>query len=83
MKKAAEVKGIEVVIEAFQEDQMSNYLDGLDVALLGPQVKYALQNAKKICEPLGVPVEVIPAADFGTLNGEKVLDFALKLIKNS
>ncbi|MHC1684062.1 MAG: PTS sugar transporter subunit IIB [Clostridiaceae bacterium] len=80
MKKAAEDKGVQAEIEAFPESQISKHLDGLDVALLGPQVGYTLPNAKKICEPAGVPVAVIPTVDYGLMNGEKVLDFALKLI---
>ncbi|MHC1684449.1 MAG: PTS sugar transporter subunit IIB [Clostridiaceae bacterium] len=83
MKKAAKEKGIEADIEAFSEDKMPKYLNGLDVALLGPQVRYNLTNAKRICEPKGIPVAVIPTVDFGMLNGEKVLDFALKQICNN
>ena len=82
MKKAAEAKGIEANIEAFPEGQMAKHLDGLDVALLGPQVGYTLPKAKKVCEPQGVPIAVIPIVDYGMMNGEKVLDFALKLIQS-
>jgi PTS system cellobiose-specific IIB component len=46
---------------------------------LGPQVGYTLNKAKKICEPKGIPVDVIPMVDYGMMNGQKVLDFALKL----
>lgn len=83
MKKAAEAKGVEANIEAFPEGQMAKHLDGLDVALLGPQVGYTLPNSKKICEPAGVPVAVIPTADYGMMNGDKVLEFALKLIEDN
>ncbi|MHC1682128.1 MAG: PTS sugar transporter subunit IIB [Clostridiaceae bacterium] len=82
MKKAAEAKGVEAYIEAFPESQIAKHLDGLSVALLGPQVGYTLPNAKKICEPAGVPVAVIPTVDYGMMNGEKVLDFALKLVES-
>ncbi len=82
MKKAAESKGIEVNIEAFPQGQMAKHLEGLDIALLGPQVAYTLSNAKKICDPKGIPVAVIATVDYGMMNGEKVLDFALKLIES-
>lgn len=81
MRRAAEAKGIEANIEAFPEGSMEKHLDGLDVALLGPQVAYTLSKAKKICDPVGIPVAVIPTMDYGVLSGEKVLNFALKLIK--
>jgi PTS system cellobiose-specific IIB component len=79
MKDAAKAKGIEVDIEAFPESQMDRYLDNVDIALLGPQVGYTLGKAKKICEPKGIPIDVIQAVDYGMMNGQKVLEFALKL----
>ncbi|MFT8343017.1 PTS sugar transporter subunit IIB [Clostridium beijerinckii] len=79
MKDAAKVKGVEVDIEAFPEGQMDKHLDSVNVALLGPQVGYTLGKAKKICEPLGIPVDVIPMVDYGMMNGAKVLEFALNL----
>lgn len=80
MKDAAKAKGIDVEIIAFPESQMDRHLDSMDVALLGPQVGYTLGKAKKLCEPKGIPVDVIPMIDYGMMNGVKVLDFALKLI---
>ena len=79
MRDAAKSKGVEAEINAFPEAQMAKEIDGLDAALLGPQVAYKLGQAKKICEPAGVPVAVIPTVDYGMMNGAKVLDFALKL----
>ena len=79
MKDAAKANGIEVDIEAFPESQMDNHLENVNVALLGPQVGYTIAKAKKICEPKGIPVDVIPMIDYGMMNGAKVLDFALKL----
>ena len=81
MKEAAKAKGIEAEIIAFSESQMDRHLDSMDVALLGPQVSYTLSKAKKLCEPKGIPVEVIPMVDYGMMNGAKVLDLALSLIK--
>ncbi|OCA99452.1 PTS sugar transporter subunit IIB [Clostridium beijerinckii] len=81
MKEAAEKNGVEVDIEAFPEGQMDKHLDGLDVALLGPQVGYTIGKAKRVCEPKGIPVDVIPMVDYGMMNGEKVLNFALKMVK--
>ena len=79
MKESASKRGLEVDIAAFQEGQMDKHLDGVDVALLGPQVGYRLTNAKAVCGPKKVPIDVIPMVDYGMMNGEKVLDFALKL----
>ena len=79
MRAAAKEMGIEADIEADGETKMREETDGIDVALLGPQIRYKLADAKKICEPKGVPVDVIPMVDYGTMNGKKVVEFALKL----
>jgi len=81
MKEAAKTKGVDAEIIAFPESQMDRHLDSMDVALLGPQVAYTLEKAKKLCEPKEIPVEVIPMVDYGMMNGGKVLDLALSLIK--
>lgn len=80
MKKAASEKGIEVNITAYPESELINKVNEIDVALLGPQVKFMLSKAKDICEPKGVPVDVINTLDYGMMRGDNVLEFALKLI---
>ncbi len=80
MRKAAEESGQDISIDAYPEAQLSKQLDELDVVLLGPQIKFALAKFKAICEPKGIPVDVINTADYGMMNGKKVLNQALKLI---
>ena len=82
MQKAAEEKGKDADIAAFLISEMERLVDGIDVALLGPQVGFQLPKAKEICEAKGVPVDVIPMTDYGTCNGMNVLKFAYKLAKN-
>ena len=82
MQKAAEEKGKDADIAAFPISEMERLVDGIDVALLGPQVGFQLPKAKEICEAKGVPVDVIPMTDYGTCNGMNVLKFAYKLAKN-
>ena len=77
MKEAAETKEIEFQIEAHPVGQIEKYGEAADVILLGPQVRYELKNVKKIF--LDKPVEIINMQDYGTMNGAKVLDTALKL----
>lgn len=36
-----------------------------------------------MCETKGVPIDVINVADYGRMNGEKVLDAALKLVEDN
>ena len=82
MEEAAKEKGKDADIAAYPFSEMERMLDGVDVALLGPQVGFQLGRAKEICEPKGVPVDVIPMMDYGMCNGMNVLKFAYKLAKN-
>ncbi len=79
MREAAEAEGKDATIAAYPFSEMSKYLDETDVALLGPQVGFNLDKAKEACEPKGIPVAVIPSADYGMCNGKNVLDYAYKL----
>ncbi|MFQ7173932.1 MAG: PTS sugar transporter subunit IIB [Thomasclavelia ramosa] len=77
MKETAETKEIEFQIEAHPVGQIEKYGEAADDILLGPQVRYELKNVKKMF--LDKPVEIINMQDYGTMNGGKVLDTALKL----
>lgn len=79
MKAAAKKSGEEVDIAAFPIDEMDARTEGIDCALLGPQVSYLKARSAKICERFHVPMDVIPMVDYGLCNGEKVLEFARKL----
>lgn len=63
MEEAAKEKGKDVDIVAYPFTEMERVIEGVDVALLGPQVGYQLARAKEICDPKGVPVDVIPMQD--------------------
>jgi PTS system cellobiose-specific IIB component len=82
MQEAAVEKGKDADISAYAIGEMDHLLDGVDVALLGPQVGFQLEKAKKLCAPKGIPVDVIPMSDYGMCNGMNVLKFAYKMAKN-
>ena len=79
MKDAAAKDGVEVDIVAYPIGELSDRIDGIDCALLGPQVAYMKAKSAKICAEKNVPMDVIPMQDYGMCNGEKVLAFARKL----
>lgn len=79
MQKAAKKRKLDVEIIAYAESELSKETDNCDIALLGPQVGYKLAEAEKICKPKNIPVAVILRQDYGMMDGEKVLNFALSL----
>ena len=80
MRDAAKKRDLEVEIEAYPESTLELETNDCDVALLGPQVRFMLKKAQGICELKGVPVEVIDMRNYGMMNGEAVLDQAVKLL---
>lgn len=83
MREAAVKEGIEVDIMAYPISEMEFKLEGVDCALLGPQVRYMKESAEKICDAKGVPMDIIAMQDYGMCNGVNVLKFARKLARKS
>ncbi|MEA9390239.1 PTS sugar transporter subunit IIB [Acerihabitans sp. TG2] len=81
IKKAAEAENIECEVSAVAIDQLKSNIEGVNVVLLGPQIKYKLPEVKKICDEKNIPCDVINMVDYGLMNGKKVLDFCMKMAK--
>ena len=71
MQKVAADKGIEVEIWAEPMDKASSEVPKADVVLLGPQIKFALPEIKKLTDQAGNKIGVIDMMDYGMMNGEK------------
>lgn len=80
MKNSAKEKGIEVEIEACPVENFLEKLPIYDIFLLGPQVRFKQDELSKIAKNYNKRVEVINMADYGTMNGKKVLETALNYL---
>ena len=74
MEKAATEKGIEAEIIALPITDALSKMDDWDVVMLGPQVRHELKGLRTKTE---TPIEM---RDYGMMNGEKVLEAAIKVI---
>ncbi|WP_125153985.1 PTS sugar transporter subunit IIB [Clostridium rectalis] len=81
MNTAAIKLDANVKIKAIPEAELKTNMDSANVILLGPQVRYLLKKIKLDAEPKGIRVDVINSMDYGTMNGEKVLKYALSLME--
>ncbi|CAI6190862.1 PTS sugar transporter subunit IIB [Escherichia coli] len=52
----------------------------VDVVLLGPQVRFQKPEIEAVAQGK-MPVAVIEMKDYGTMNGQAVLEFAMKLLQ--
>ncbi|NDL65640.1 PTS sugar transporter subunit IIB [Acerihabitans arboris] len=81
MQAEAEKRGLEINIDAFGVGEFDEQFARYQLVLLGPQVKYMLESLSAKTAEQGIPVAAIDMMDYGMQRGDKVLDFALSLMK--
>lgn len=83
MEKAAAARDMEAEIFAVSASDADNNLESktIDVVLLGPQVRFMKAQFEKKLADKDIPLEVINMQDYGMMNGEKVLERAIELMK--
>lgn len=76
MQEAAAAKGLDATIWAVGDAQAGENIPKADIVLLGPQVRFLLSKTKEMAD--GKPVMVMDMMSYGTMNGAKILEDALK-----
>ena len=72
MEESASKKKLNLKIRAVPVDDIHNHEK--DIVLLGPQIAHQIDALK---EELKCPVYIIDSYDYGTMNGENVLEFVI------
>lgn len=78
MQEEAKKKEVDVVIEAVAESSIKDHLP-VDIIMLGPQAGHLQAEVQKEVGET-IPVTTIDMTNYGMMNGEKVLDNAMKEI---
>lgn len=78
LEEEARNRGIEASVHAYPMVELNDHLEGADAILLGPQIRFALDDVKK--QAGDIPVMAIAPQDFGMMNAVNVLDQLLKLM---
>ena len=83
MEKAAEARGIDAEIFAVSASEADSNLESknIDVMLLGTQVRFMKAQFEPKVAAKGIPLDIINMQDYGMMNGDKVLDQALSMMK--
>jgi PTS system cellobiose-specific IIB component len=79
MRQAAEELGIDCTINAYAAADGYDVCSSADLILLGPQIRYQIDEIKENFP--GIPVDAIDAMDYGMMNGDKVMKFAVSLME--
>lgn len=80
MQKISEDKKLDIDIKGIGYTSINDEIDGANVILLGPQVRYTLRKVIEIAEPKDIPVEVIDNITYGMRNAQKVMELAMNII---
>lgn len=81
MRKAAKVKNLEVKIKAVSDIEILNYLDDIDLLMIGPHIKHRLPEFEKALEGKKIALGVIDQKKYSRLDGAGVLNDAIELIE--
>ncbi|CAG9295365.1 PTS sugar transporter subunit IIB [Celerinatantimonas diazotrophica] len=81
MKDSAKKRNLDISVLAMPEGRLDTHKGQIDILLLGPQIIYLEDKIREIYEKKGVKVAVIDMVDYGSMNGDKVLDDALLLLE--
>lgn len=82
MQESAKQEGLNYRIFATATAKVEEILsqERIDAILLGPQVKYYLDKIEAMAAPYGIPTNVIAMKDYGTMNGNKILQDAVDMM---
>lgn len=85
MQACADAHKLPVSVKAFPHGKLGEIIvkDRPDCILLGPQVKYLYEATVAKYGETGIPIFVIDAADYGVMDGEKVLKKAIVEMKKA
>lgn len=70
IQEAADAQNYELSVEAFPIAKHMEAVEGADVVLLGPQIRYEMDKVKKATN---APVEAIEMTAYGMMDGNAVV----------
>ncbi|HCW6742721.1 TPA: PTS sugar transporter subunit IIB [Listeria monocytogenes] len=76
-KKIEAASGNALNVTAYSESEYTDYLDGVDLVLIGPQIRFLMPQIK---QAVSVPVHAISPVKYGIMDGKGVYEDIQKLI---
>lgn len=81
MRKAASAMGVDADIKARSESEIENYIDEIDVLMVGPHLAYILDEIDDYTDGADVKVILMKSEYYSTLNGEKAIEHLIEELK--
>jgi len=73
MRRAAKDMGLDADIIARSESEIENYIDEIDVLMVGPHLAYVLDEVEEYIHGADIKVILMKPEYYSTLNGEKAI----------
>lgn len=77
MKECAKKRNYECTINAYSYTKLDEIIDGADVVLLGPQVRFKKKQFEEQYKEYGIEFVLIDPVSYGMMDGDKILDLAI------
>lgn len=78
-RKVIKKKKLPITIEARSYSEAAEFMNSIDVMLLGPHYAKDLEKFQEIGKPHGVHVGVIPEKIYGSLDANGLIEYAQKI----
>lgn len=78
MRKYAEKQNLDMEIIARSESEIENYIDEIDVLMVGPHLAYLLDEVEEFLHDNPVQVILMKADYYATLDGKKAIEHLLR-----
>lgn len=72
-RAAAKKEKLDCTVEAKSESEVNQYISKMDILCVGPHYAFRMDAFKKLAEPYGVPVILIPEEIYSMLDGKALL----------
>ncbi len=80
MRKAAKAKGLDVSVTARSESEIENYIEDIDVLMVGPHLAYLVEDAKELVGDNDVKVILMKGEYYATLDGDRAIDHLISCL---
>jgi len=76
-RKVAKKKNLLISIEARSHSEVAEFLQFIDLLMIGPHYAAELEKYQKLAMPYNVPVVLIPQDVYAQLDGERLIELVV------
>ena len=79
IRKAAKEKGLEMSVQARSDSEIDNYIEDVDLIMVGPHLEYVMDELEEYTEEYPVKIALMKPEYYSALDGAKAIEHILSL----